>query len=211
MAKDRRERAVTSSARADYLRGAPAADGPITRGRLELTPGGLRFSAPDGPELRIDLADMEGLTVSGRSPYERPRRAVRGTMLVATRRNGSLDVWEFAVARNAGAVLRDRIHRELHARRLRRPPLPFVEQLVGPVLAQGEVRRATASNGSSVAPGEGKSADGAHGDQRGVDPGGLSLPVKRTLNLRRPRVAIVAVVAFAVILAEVLVPLLVLR
>jgi hypothetical protein len=88
--------------------------------------------------MRIDLRSMEGLTVTGRSPYERPRRHARGTMLVASRRNGTFDVWEFAVERKAGAVLQDRINRQLHARGLRRPPLPYVEQLVGPVPPPGE-------------------------------------------------------------------------
>jgi len=119
--------------RADYVRGDPTEDGPITRGQLELEPQGLHFSAPGHPDLRIELERLEGLTVSGRSPYERPRRHARGTMFVAARRNGDVDVWEFAVSRKAGATLRDSIHRELHARGLRRPPLPFVEQLVGPI------------------------------------------------------------------------------
>jgi hypothetical protein len=132
MAATRTEQAAPG-VRADYLRGDPSQDAPITRGRLELDPGGLRFSAPGAPDLRIALDDMEGLTVSGRSPYEHPRRSVRGTMFVAERRNGTVDVWEFALERKAGAELRDRIHRELYARRLRRPPLPFVEQLVGPI------------------------------------------------------------------------------
>src|SRR5215211_4847684 len=121
------------SVRADYLRGDPTEDGPITRGRLELEPEGHHFKVPGGPDLRIELEALEALTVSGRSPYEHPRRRTRGTMLVAARRNGDVDVWEFAVERKSGAVLQDRINRELHARGLRRPPLPYVEQLVGPV------------------------------------------------------------------------------
>jgi hypothetical protein len=121
------------SVRADYLRGDPAEAGPITRGRLELETDGLRFSVPGGPEMRIDLRSMEGLTVTGRSRYEHPRRHARGTVMIAARRNGTFDVWEFAVERKAGAVLQDRINRQLHAKGLRRPPLPYVEQLVGPV------------------------------------------------------------------------------
>ena len=122
------------SVRADYLRGDPAKRAPITRGRLEAAPKGIRFSGPEGDDLRIDLRAMEALTVSGRSPYEHPRRrSQRGTMLIAARRNDSVEVWEFAVERKSGAVLRDWINRELHLRGLRRPPLPFVEQLVGPV------------------------------------------------------------------------------
>lgn len=132
MADDRSHSGGTS-VRADYLRGDPAEQGPITRGTLELEPQGLHFRVPGGPELRIELERLEALTVSGRSPYERPRRHARGTMLFAARRNGTVDVWEFAVDRRAGAGLRDRIHRELHKRGLRRPPLPFVEQLVGPI------------------------------------------------------------------------------
>jgi len=119
--------------RADYLGGDPNEQGPITKGRLEVDPRGVRFSAPHAPELWIELQELEGLTVSGRSPYERSRRSVRGTMRFAARRNGSVDVWEFAVERKAGATLRDWINREMHLRGLRRPPLPFVEQLVGPI------------------------------------------------------------------------------
>jgi hypothetical protein len=172
-------RKAEGGVRADYLRGDPAQEGPITRGMLALEAHELRFSAPDGPELKIDLRDMEGLTVSGRSPYERPRRRVRGTMFVAARSNGSVDVWEFAVERKAGAELRDRIHRELHARRLRRPPLPFVEQLVGPIeeLDQPDA----ASNGH------------ASGEE------------KRLPLLLRPRVVLVVVVIMAVVAAEVLI------
>ena len=135
-----RTEASALSVRADYLRGDPSQDGPITRGTLELEPAGLRFSAPGAPDLRIALGDMEGLTVSGRSPYQHPRRSVRGTMFVAARCNGTVDVWEFALEREAGATLRDRINRELHARRLRRPPLPFVEQLVGPIAPSEDAR-----------------------------------------------------------------------
>jgi hypothetical protein len=164
--------------RADYLRGDPSQEGPITRGMLALEAQELRFSAPDGPELKIDLRDMEGLTVSGRSPYEHPRRRVRGTMFVAARSNGSVDVWEFAVERKAGAELRDRIHRELHARRLRRPPLPFVEQLVGPIDELDPPD--AASNGHA-----------SEDDNR--------------LPLLRPRVVLVVVAIMAVIAAEVLI------
>lgn len=177
----------TPSVRADYLRGDPAQHRPIRRGRLELEPGGLRFSAPGSPELRIDLGDMEGLTVSGRSPYEHPRRAVRGTMFVAARRNGSVDVWEFAVERKAGATLRDRIHRELHVRRLRRPPLPFVEQLVGPIEELEEDGRAAAETNGS----------GATQD--------------RGFSIRRPRVVLLTLLISAVVAAEVLVALALLR
>src|SRR5919106_5222598 len=108
------KQAQDPSVRADYLRGDPQEHGPITRGRLELEPAGLHFSGPDGPDLHIELERLEGLTVSGRSPYEHPRKHARGTMLVAARRNGSVDVWEFAVEREAGATLRDSIHRELY-------------------------------------------------------------------------------------------------
>jgi hypothetical protein len=166
------------SVRADYLRGDPSQDGPITRGRLELEPAGLRFSAPGAPDLRIALADMEGLTVSGRSPYEHPRRAVRGTMFVAARCNGTVDVWEFALEREAGATLRDRINRELHARRLRRPPLPFVEQLVGPIAAPEDAAGA-ATNGHP-----------AEGGER---------------SLLRPRVVLLALALAAVVAAEIVI------
>jgi hypothetical protein len=177
------------SVRADYLRGGGDQEGPILRGRLTLEDRELRFSAPDRPDLSIDLGDMEGLTVSGRSPYEHPRRYVRGTMRVAARSNGTVDVWEFAVARKAGAMLQDRINRELHARRLRRPPLPYVEQLVGPIPPYGEE---SAANGSNGAPRE-------------------NLDDDRGKKLSRLRVALLAIVISAIVAAEVLVVLDLLR
>lgn len=170
------------SVRADYLRGDPSERGPLTRGRLELAERGLHFTVPGGPELRIELEQLEALTVSGRSPYERPRRHARGTMLVAARRNESVEVWEFAVERQAGATLRDRIHRELHARGLRRPPLPFVEQLVGPVEAPTEAP-STTGNG-----------DGSMRDERSL-----------WRTIARPRVVLLTVLIAAVIAAEVLI------
>jgi hypothetical protein len=181
-----RERGAPS-VRADYLRGDADEEGPILRGRLRLEDRQLRFSAPERPDLSIDLGDMEGLTVSGRSPYERPRRYVRGTLRVAARSNGAVDVWEFAVARKAGAMLQDRINRELHARRLRRPPLPYVEQLVGPIPPWGEEPARNGSN--SPSPEEG-------------DVGS---------RLKRWCVALLALVASAAVVAEVLVVLGLLR
>lgn len=167
------------SVRADYLRGDPSQDGPIRRGRLEAVAEGLRFSARGrSPELRIALGDMEGLTVSGRSPYEHPRRSVNGTMFVAARRNGDVDVWEFALEREAGATLRDWVNRELHARRLRRPPLPFVEQLVGPI-EELELRS--------------RSEPTANGQDASTEPG------RRFL---RPRAALVLLLLLAVLAAE---------
>jgi hypothetical protein len=191
----RHKDAEAPSVRADYLRGDPTEHDPIIRGRLELEPEGLHFSGPDGPDLRIELERLEGLTVSGRSPYERPRRHARGTMLVAARRNGSVDVWEFAVEREAGATLRDSIHRELYARGLRRPPLPFVEQLVGPI---GPPEEQLAKNG--------------HASKNGhdTDPADAS-PAQPSPRLWRLRFAIVAFAITAVIAAEVLVALALLR
>jgi len=174
------------SVRADYLRGDPAERGPITRGRLELESRGLRFSAPGAPELRIDLREMEALTVSGRSPYEHPRKSQRGTMRVAARRNDAVDVWEFAVERKSGAAMRDRIHRELHARGLRRPPLPFVEQLVGPVPPPGDDPAVVAEEPRDT--------------QRA-----------RGFSLRRPRVVLIALAGSALVLAEILVALMLIR
>ena len=175
------------SVRADYLRGDPSEQGPLTRGRLELEDEGLQFTVPGGPELRIELEQLEALTVSGRSPYERPRRHARGTMLVAARRNESVEVWEFAVTRKDGATLRDRIHRELHARGLRRPPLPFVEQLVGPVEPPAETHPAAG--------------------------GGESEGERRSLwrRITRPRVVLVTLLISAVVAAEVLIALALLR
>jgi hypothetical protein len=173
--------------RADYVRGDPAEDGPITRGQLELEPQGLHFSAPGHPDLRIELERLEGLTVSGRSPYERPRRHARGTMFVAARRNGDVDVWEFAVSRKAGATLRDSIHRELHARGLRRPPLPFVEQLVGPIESlHDDAPTAPAENGH---PSE----------------------ARRRLRLPRLRVILLGLLITAVVAAEIVLGLALLR
>jgi hypothetical protein len=173
------------SVRADYLRGDPSEQGPLTRGRLELEEEGLHFTIPGGPELRIELEELEALTVSGRSPYERPRRHARGTMLVAARRNQSVEVWEFAVERKAGATLRDRIHRELHARGLRRPPLPFVEQLVGPLESPAEESHAPVAAG-----------DGSTGEKRSL-----------WRTIARPRVALLALLIAAVVAAEILIAL----
>jgi hypothetical protein len=172
-----RTEAVVPSVRADYLRGDPAQDGPITRGKLEADDGALRFTAPGSPDLRIPLSAMEGLTVSGRSPYEHPRRAVNGTMFVAARSNGGVDVWEFALERKAGATVRDWVNRELHLRRLRRPPLPFVEQLVGPI--------EELENGAPPAP----------------ETNGHATPPKRRFGVLR--VAVLALAIAAVVAAEV--------
>jgi hypothetical protein len=177
------------SVRADYLRGDPTEDGPITRGRLELEPQGLHFKVPGGPDLRIELEALEALTVSGRSPYERPRRRTRGTMLVAARRNGDVDVWEFALERKAGAMLQDRINRELHAQGLRRPPLPFVEQLVGPV---GPPNDTNGRNG--------------HGSANGAASGG-----EERSGLHRLQFALIAFAIAAVVAAEVILALSLLR
>jgi len=176
------------SVRADYLRGDPTEDGPITRGRLELEPEGLHFKVPGGPDLRIELEALEALTVSGRSPYEHPRRRTRGTMLVAARRNGDVDVWEFAVERKAGAMLQDRINRELHTQGVRRPPLPYVEQLVGPV---GPPNYSNGGNGHA----------GGHGETTAEPRPGH----------RRLQFALIAFVITAVIAAEVILALSLLR
>ena len=173
------------SVRADYLRGDPAEQGPLTRGRLELEDRGLHFTVPGGPELRIELEQLEALTVSGRSPYARPRRHARGTMLVAARRDDSVEVWEFAVERKAGATLRDRIHRELHARGLRRPPLPFVEQLVGPVEHPDEPPPAHEGD-----------RDGSTGEPRSL-----------WRTIAHPRVVLLALLIAAVIAAAILIAL----
>ena len=181
------------SVRADYLRGDPAEAGPLTRGRLELESDGLRFSVPGGPEMRIDLRSMEGLTVTGRSPYERPRRHARGTMLIAARRNGTFDVWEFAVERKAGAVLQDRINRQLHARGLRRPPLPYVEQLVGPVPPPGEdAPESSNGHGADV------SGHGSNGSGNG------RLAATGRLRPRRSRNLVLGLIGVGIAAAEVL-------
>ena len=175
--------------RADYLRGDPDEQGPLTRGRLELEDRGLHFTVPGVPELLIELEQLEALTVSGRSPYEHPRRHARGTMLLAARRDESVEVWEFAVTRKNGATLRDRIHRELHARGLRRPPLPFVEQLVGPVEPPAEPSRAPTGDGG-----------GSTGERRSL-----------WRTLARPRVILLTLLIWAVVAAEGLIALSLIR
>jgi hypothetical protein len=192
MAGDRPDEGV-ASVRADYLRGDQAEVRPMTRGRLELESGELRFSVPGGTDMRIDLRSLEGLTVSGRSPYERPRRHARGTMLIAARRNGTVDVWEFAVERKAGAALRDRIHRELHATGVRRPPLPFVEQLVGPVPPLGE-ESPDSRNGHT---------SGGADDERN-EPGDAPAADDRRLRRQDSRALLIAFTGAAIVAAEVL-------
>lgn len=100
----------------------------MTGGRLALEPTCLRFTGPDGADLQIELEELEGVTVSGsRGGRRRSSRTPRGTMFVAAVRRMRPTVWEFAIDRSAGVVLRDRVNRLLA--RVGRDPLPFVEAL----------------------------------------------------------------------------------
>ncbi len=137
---------MATSAKAVYLRGDPSEPGPIPRGRLALERDGLHFTDPGGADMRIELEQLKAVTVTGRRPEGVPGRTPHGTLRLASQRNGSVDVWEFAVDRRVAAELRDRIDRLLA--RMRRPRLPFVEQLMG--LEEGEetisIRKVEPSN-----------------------------------------------------------------
>lgn len=117
------------SAKAVYLCGDPEEPGPIPRGRLSLERDGLHFTDPGGADMLIALEELKAVTVTGRRPEGVPGRTPRGTLRLASQHNGSVAVWEFAVDRPVAAQLRDRIDRLLA--RMRRPRLPYVEQLLG--------------------------------------------------------------------------------
>jgi hypothetical protein len=117
------------SAKAVYLRGDPEEPGPILRGRLSLERDGLHFTDPGGANMLIALEELKAVTVTGRRPEGVPGRTPHGTLRLASQQNGSVAVWEFAVDRPVAAQLRDRIDRLLA--RMRRPRLPYVEQLLG--------------------------------------------------------------------------------
>jgi hypothetical protein len=120
---------LSPSAKAVYLRGDPEEPGPIPRGRLRLERDGLHFTDPGGANMLIALEELRAVTVTGRRPEGIPGRTPHGTLRLASQHNGSVAVWEFAVDRPAAAELRDRIGHLLAS--MRRPALPFVEQLLG--------------------------------------------------------------------------------
>lgn len=114
--------------RADYIDGDPAEPGPIPDGTLALDGDGVHFSH-DGHELHAGLEDLRGITVSGSGSH---RHGVRsrghgGTTRLAVSRGERPMVWEFALDRSQGVLLRDRLNTALAGAGL--PPLPFVEAL----------------------------------------------------------------------------------
>jgi hypothetical protein len=127
---------ATQATRAVYLRGDPGEAGPIPRGRLWAETDGLHFSDPGGADMRIEINDMRGITVSGRRPDDVPGRVPHGMLRVASQNNGHVDLWEFAVDRHAAAALRDTLGAARAARQ--EPPLPFVEQILGPASETSE-------------------------------------------------------------------------
>lgn len=117
-----------TAARADYLGGDPVEVGAVSGGQLNVDPAGLRFSAPEGPELRLPLEALLGISISGRAA-ERSRRALHGTMRVAGMRGEVPAEWRFAIDRSAAAALARQVNRELASRGER--PLPHVEEVDG--------------------------------------------------------------------------------
>jgi peptidoglycan/xylan/chitin deacetylase (PgdA/CDA1 family) len=126
MAEGRRRRG--RGAWADYLGGAPAHPDPIPSGHLAVAGDRLVFRAPGGAQLAIPLADLRGLSLSGRTPEG--RRAVRTIMRLAAQHGDATAVLEFAIERRQAAALHILIERELARHGL--APLPRVEQLRPP-------------------------------------------------------------------------------
>jgi len=120
---------ATAAGRADYLGGDPIESSAIEGGRLDVHRSGLRFSGPAGAELRLPLDDLLGISLSGRAVESRHRRAIHGTMRIAGLRGTEPTEWLFAIDRSAASALRRRVDRELASRG--RSPLPFVEELDG--------------------------------------------------------------------------------
>ena len=119
---------VVIDTRADYIDGDPAEPGPINDGTLALDSDGLHFSH-DGQELHAGLEDLRGITVTGSGGHRHGVRSRRhgGTTRLAVSRNEHPMVWEFALDRSKGVLLRDRLNTELAGAGL--PPLPYVEAL----------------------------------------------------------------------------------
>jgi hypothetical protein len=116
-------------ARADYLGGDPGESRLISGGRLGLDPSGLHFIGPAGADLRQPLDGLLGISISGRTAESRHGRGPRGTMRVAVLRGAQHAEWRFAIDRSAATALRRLVNRELSSRG--RSPLPFVEELDG--------------------------------------------------------------------------------
>jgi hypothetical protein len=115
--------------RVDYIDGDPAEPGPINDGTLELDSDGLHFSCHGKEELHAGLEDLRGITVSGSGGHRHKvrRHHHTGTTRLAISRDQRPMVWEFALDRTKGMLLRERINRELAG--AGRPPLPYVEAL----------------------------------------------------------------------------------
>ena len=187
----------TKAARADYLGGDPAEERSIDGGRLDFDSTGLRFSGPAGAELRLPVDGLLGITISGRAAERRRRRAIRGTMRVAGLRGAEPTEWLFAIDRSAATALRGRVDRELASRG--RSPLPFVEELDGFPLHRGPANGAPYPEGHpslelSIAE-LGNRLDGAGGGKPS----------------RRRRILPWVLLGIALVAAEVIVPLVLLR
>jgi hypothetical protein len=128
--------------RVDYIDGDPAEPGPIEDGTLALDSDGLHFSCHGKEELHAGLEDLRGITVSGSGGQRHKVRSRHhsGTTRLAVSRDERPMVWEFALDRTKGVLLREWINRELAG--AGRPPLPYVEALydfepaVDPVFAE---------------------------------------------------------------------------
>lgn len=116
---------------ADYLGGAPANPEPIPSGHLAVARDRLVFRAPGGTQLAIPLADLRGLSLSGRrQDTSAGGRTIQAVLRVAAQHGETTAVVEFAIERRQAAALRMLIERELGRRGLE--PLPRVEQLLAP-------------------------------------------------------------------------------
>jgi hypothetical protein len=116
---------------ADYLGGAPAHPEPIPSGHLAVAGDRLVFRAPGGAQLAIPLADLSGLSLSGRrADPSTGGRTVQAVLRVAAQHGEATAVVEFAIERRQAGALRMLIERELGRRGLE--PLPRVEQLLAP-------------------------------------------------------------------------------
>jgi hypothetical protein len=119
---------TSRGSRADYIDGDPTIPGPINGGILALDSAGLHFSRAGEDQLHAGIDDLRGITVSGSGgPRHRVRHRAHGTTRLAISRGERPMVWEFAIDRSRGVLLRERINRALDG--LGRPPLPFVEAL----------------------------------------------------------------------------------
>jgi hypothetical protein len=119
---------VVLDTRVDYIDGDPAEPGPINDGTLALDSDGLHFSCRGREELHAGLEDLRGITVTGSGGHRHGVRSRHGgTTRLAVSRDERPMVWEFALDRSKGVLLRDRLNTELAGAGL--PPLPYVEAL----------------------------------------------------------------------------------